>query len=842
MDMRPQWWLSLALAWLVAGCGDDAASEVPEDAGARDDVTTAAGRAVLTDRAVVLDDAALAALASSETRDEQTELTFASSEVLGDVEAGDVLIIGVTEATPNGALLEVESVTRGDSELTLLAHRAELGAAFEALSIQLEAELARPISTRGARNALSRGVAVSEQALGLAFPFSIPAEGDNDSELSGSLAIDSSFGLALDFSFEDGLEELSMRLDVEETFRAELLATGEATFDEQVELGSIGFAPITILIPGVNVPIILTPQLAIEAGVSGALGGAVEASVVQEASFNAGVGLVDGEFDAFSGGESTFQVNPPTYEASVNLRAWGGPRMEVLIYGAVGPFVSASAFVEFAAQIEGPPPCATGVLNAGLVASVGVDVIADYATTLPIASEPLAQYDSCMEEQDPNAPRPAITWSRTYARADSPGETARAVIEASDGSFIVVGHSDLYEGVTGFAAAAWVLRVDALGQVIWQRAFRREALGLVRGLAEVGNGFLIAGDAGVMKIDTGGNPAWARSYTDDALVTIASIAAQDDGRFVVAGSSGVDSHAWAMGLDQAGQVLWSRSFAGEDFGRVRATSDGGYALVGKVREAFDISVVKLDAEGEVQWSRLVDNLFDPNPEEGDVIATSDDRAFDIAEKPDGGYVIVGEAYGNFPLPEPTPVGFYGTWVVEIDADGELAEAGSVTHRAPRDALYGGAYAVAVREDGSSVIVGRRADTASDLLATEDILVIQGLSYSVLGGAGYDNLEGGGTLSGLGRGMPLALTADGGAIIAATSDSFSDRDEIWLIKLNRTAGINIPERSSVDGSSFVNGHAQSTDFDASPTEVPVTATTFTTDVDWETTEVVNTLTR
>ena len=131
----------------------------------------------------------------------------------------------------------------------------------------------------------------------------------------------------------------------------------------------------------------------------------------------------------------------------------------------------------------------------------------------------------------------------------------------------------------------------------------------------------------------------------------ASIAAQSDGRFVVAGTSGANVRAWAMGLDAQGEVLWSQSFTGEHFARVRATEDGGYVLAGKVVEAFDISVVKLDAEGELQWARTVDNLFDPDPAEGDFIATSDDRAFDIAEKPGGGYVVVGDAYGNFPLPE-----------------------------------------------------------------------------------------------------------------------------------------------------------------------------------------------
>jgi hypothetical protein len=625
-----------------------------------------------------------------------------------------------------------------------------------------------------------------------------------------------------------------MRLDASETFDAQLIAAGETTFEEEAELGFIGFPPITFIIPVVNVPVVLTPQIILEAGVSGVLRGEVEASVLQGATFYAGLGYQDGEFGGFADSDSTFTFDPPIYEAGASLRAWAGPRVEVLLYGAVGPSISAAAYVELSAQVEGPPLCTTGVLNAGIMAEAGVQVIGDYEAPLFDESEALAEYDSCNPD-DPQAPRPASTWSRTYGRADSPGETARAVIELADGSYVVAGQSGLFDDVTGFAASAWVMRLNPLGQVIWQRAFSRESLGLVRGLVEVPGGVLVAGDGGVMKLDGGGTPVWAMSYADDELVQIASIAAHDDGSFVVVGIAGTASRGWAMGADAQGEVQWSRRFSGEAFSRVRATADGGYVIVGKVAEAFDICVVRLDGRGDVRWARTVDNLFDPDPDEGDFIATSDDRAYDIAEKPEGGYVVVGDAYGNFPLPEPTPTGFYGTWVVELDDQGELGDAGSVTHRAPLEALYGGAYAVAVRPDGTNVIIGRRADEATDLLSNEDILVIQGLTYSVLGGAGNDSVDSG-TLTGIGRGMPLALTADGGAIVAATTTSFGDREEIWLIKLNRTASINLPERSSIRGSSFVNGAAQSAAFAANPEDLAVIATAFTSEIDWETTEV------
>lgn len=834
---RPGTALTSVFLLLFAGCGGD---DTPMQ-GAHADAGLghrANGSAVVTERARILDASALAALRRVQTRAAQVELEFAQSVgALEEVAAGDVLIAGPTELLPHGALLQVDAVIGAGTGLVLRTRPAALGDAFEELRIELEATLENAADSSGAEES---GVAKTQQALGLTFPFVFSADGPGEAEISGSLSIDSSIDLALDFDFARfELKELSLSLGAEETFVAELVGHGESEFDESLQLGAIGFAPITLILPiptpPGTVPVVLTPRVALQAGAIGSVHGEVQASVLQEASFTAGLGYRDDAFQGFSDSDSTFDFEQPVYQAAVNVRAWAGPRMEVLLYGAVGPFAQVDAFVELGASVDGPPPCVRGVLDAGLRAQAGVDFLAEYETTLFDERHPLAHHDGCSE--DPNAPRPAVTWARTYGREGSPGEVARAAIEAEDGSFVVVGHSDLFDGVTGFAASAWVLRLDALGHVIWQRAFQRTALGMVRGLAEVPGGFLVAGTSGVMKLDSGGNVVWANSYEADPLIEIVSIAALPDGRFAVAGFHGVSSQAWAMGLGPEGDVVWSRRYATEAFSRVRTTARGGYVVIGSVREAFDVSLLELDAQGEVVWARTLDNMFDATPEVADdPIATSDDYAFDVAEKPEGGYVVVGEAYGNFPLPEPTPVGYYGTWVADVDARGDLGELGSVTHRAPTDALYGGAYAVAVRPNGSTLVVGRRADSATDLLSNEDLLLIQGGSYAVLGGAGHDRIDtvaGGGN----GRGMPLALTADGGALLAVTSDSFAGQDQFWLLKLNRTGGIDLAERASVSGASFVNTHAQSTAFDASPEVVAVTAAGFAEEVRAETTDLI-----
>lgn len=817
---------ALLAALLLAGCGDDTKAEIvnPPPPGS--------GSAVLTDEARVLDDAALSALVSVVPDGDLFVLTFsATSPVLDELAAGNVLIAGTAEALPRGGLFHVESVTAEDGAVVVQARRAELAEAFRDLSIRLATTLEEPLTYSTLYSTASEGVVRSP--LGISFPIALSAgDGEDRVALEGSLSFDSDVGVELDFDFESfELKELSLRFSAEETFQAVVSGRGQQQFDESVEIGSIGFATILITIPipvfPYAVPVPLTPGIALSAGLRGAIRGDVQAGVTQRATFNAGLGFIDGEFDAVSDDSSTFEHEQPTYGAEAVVRAWAGPRLEVLVYDAVGPYASVEAFVEAAATVEGPPPCVTGLMDAGLTARVGVDFLADYSTVLFDSRYPLATFDSCTN--DPNAPRPALTWAHTFGRAGSAGERVRAVIETADGSFVLVGDSDLFMGVDGFAGALWALRLDPLGNVVWQRAYGRGPQGMARDLVEVPGGILVAGATGVLKLDSGGNVRWAKAYTGEEPIEITSIAAHPDGSFVVAGAWGTETLAWLMKLDPAGEVVWSQSYGAMGFGRVRVTSDGGYVVVGTSSSADDVYVARLDGDGNAIWQRRLDNRFNGAPEDVEaMIESSSDRGFDIAEKPDGGFVVAAESYGNFPIPEPTAAGYYASWVVELDDQGEIVS--SMVHRAPAEAVYGGAYAVGVRGNGNSMVLARRADTAGDLLKTEDLLLIQGTTFTNFGAAGNDAIFEG-TLSGIGRGRPLFMTQDGGAVVAVTSDSFAGQEQFWVLKLDRTGYIDNPFRTSLSGHSYdTTEHALSSDLAGISLEAPVVAQRFTPEPD------------
>ena len=822
--MARSWWMG-ALVVLLAHCD----SNTPR--GPNEPQPSFTGHAVLAPGAKALDARGLAALASASL---DGRLVFSTtSPVLDDVLPGDVLIMGVSGATPSGALRRIVAVTGTAPGLTLETVPARLEEAFEELSVEVDVTV-----TPEGPSATNLSPRAEGKSDGITVPFTLSESGnDGTLELDGSLFLAPEFGLELDLDIVSfTLEEMSMRFGAQQTFVMGLTGQGNASIDESITLAEIPFAPITLIIPtpAGPIPLVLTPGIRVDASLVGSTQGQVEASVTEQAGFTAGLGYKDGAFGGFSDSQSSFNFEQPVYQAGVNLKAAAGPRFEVLIYGAVGPFAEVEAYVELAASLDGPPPCAKGVIDAGLAAKVGVEFIADYETTLFHENYPLATFDSC--SNDPSAPRPAVTWARSLGREGSRGERAKAVTQLSDGTYVVIGDSDLFDQVSGFAASLWTMRLDALGNVMWQRAFGRwGAFGTAQAVAEVPGGILVAASSGAMKLDTGGNLVWAKTYDSGQYLQIGSVAVHGDGGFLAAGSYGNTAEAWAMKVDAEGEVGWSRTYGGTDFARVRVSRDGGYVLAGLTdSNASDMFVVKLDAAGDVVWKRALDNRFDASPEDdggGDLLPTTD-RAFDVVERPGGGYVVVGDSYGGFPIPIPIQAGFYAAWVAELNAQGDLDE--STVYRCPDDASYGSAYAVELWPNGEPLIIGRRADTASDLLRHEDILIIRGGAFTVLGASGNDAVYPG---LASGRAMPIHLTQDGGVMVVATTDSFAGSEQFWLLKLDKTGAIRFPFRESLPGSSFRNDDAVSMGLSSGFDDVPMAVSVITGDVRSEVTSYV-----
>ncbi|HET8984528.1 MAG TPA: hypothetical protein VFN03_02100 [Trueperaceae bacterium] len=735
---------------------------------------------------------------------------------------GDVLLIGVSALTPVGGVRLVDQVIAGAGSLDVHTSPAALEDAFEELSVS--GDYTSQAVADGIRTLDGSPPILSPAQAGITFPIDISVSGGGgNARLQGSLGVAPSVALNVDIdiiAFE--LEELSLEFGADETFEAALTGSGSFGFDESVELARIPFATILIpvYVPGVGVITVpVTPTVILEAGMVGNLQGQFEASVVQRAGFTSKVGFVNDEWGATSDSDSDFDFDVPVATASLNVKAYGAASLIANIAGIGGPYARAEIYVGLNASADADPPCVRGVLDAGLIGSAGVELLGEgFDTVLFNVKEPLASFDSC----DPNAPRPATVWSKSFGRTGSIGENARAVVQAADGTYLVAGDSSLVNGITGAAASVWALRLDEQGNVLWQRAFGLLSGGRVVGAVAQDDGFLLATTLGAVKLDLGGNVRWARRL--QGTLEIHSVTQRHEGGVVMAGYFGSTPQAWLVALDAAGGVVWSRTYGPTSFNSVRQTIDGGYVAAGVApANANDVLVVKVAGDGGVQWSTLVNNKADPsggeNPEP--TILDTTDTGLDVIQRADGSFLVVGETYGAFPVPEPSQPGHYAVFVADLSASGDLVGDPQV-HRATAEAYYSMGYAVALRTNGSSVIVGRYAEEATDLLSSEKVLLIQGSAYAVLGGSDNTSVLGGLLGGGVGS-MPLAATADGGVILVATSDSLGSNNELWVTKFGRTLFIDSPYVDNTGGESYANDKAVQSFTFASATNAPVSAT-------------------
>jgi len=120
-----------------------------------------------------------------------------------------------------------------------------------------------------------------------------------------------------------------------------------------------------------------------------------------------------------------------------------------------------------------------------------------------------------------------------------------------------------------------------------------------------------------------------------------------------------------------GEVQWMKSFggSGEDTGRsIIQTMDGGYAILGysnstdgdlegKSLAVNDYWLLKLDAEGNLQWSKTYGG-------------SKDDLGQAVIQTTDGGYAIVGYAMSD-DGDGSNNEGFHDNWILRLDANGSI---------------------------------------------------------------------------------------------------------------------------------------------------------------------------
>lgn len=252
-----------------------------------------------------------------------------------------------------------------------------------------------------------------------------------------------------------------------------------------------------------------------------------------------------------------------------------------------------------------------------------------------------------------------IIWQKTFGSTLSDGGGSIQVV--SDGGFIVAGSTRSF-GAGG--QDAWILRLDDNGQIIWQRAYggnADESASSVQATSD--GGFIIAGstesfgmlfyDAWVIKLDSLGNVLWQKTYGSIKEDYAVAVQEAEDGSLFMAGYTesfdAVGTDIWVLKLDETGDIGGCDIIAASN----AVTTDTDVTPASSNTSAVDSSAMEGDTSAVTQATFAVNQLICYNPLSGDctgdILVDQSDLSAAVLETFDGdGDFWLDTPKGTFP--------------------------------------------------------------------------------------------------------------------------------------------------------------------------------------------------
>ncbi len=230
-------------------------------------------------------------------------------------------------------------------------------------------------------------------------------------------------------------------------------------------------------------------------------------------------------------------------------------------------------------------------------------------------------------------------WAKTYG---GPGiEQAWSVALTGDGGYLIAG------GTTSFGhgdADYWVLRLDAQGEILWQKTYggpgddggggEYEEF-VVQALVDKEGNYVVAGESAsfgagetdiwVLKLRPDGSVIWQKAYGGEYEESLWRFTEVSGGGYLLPGvsvtfSPDFSGDMWVLRLNSDGSIRWQKLFGlADDWDEalsVGPTRDGGAVIGGYVEQGgkdWDMSLLRIDAQGDLQWQRRYEYGWDwPN--------------------------------------------------------------------------------------------------------------------------------------------------------------------------------------------------------------------------------------
>ena len=306
-----------------------------------------------------------------------------------------------------------------------------------------------------------------------------------------------------------------------------------------------------------------------------------------------------------------------------------------------------------------------------------------------------------------------ITWNKLLGGDGD--DTPISIQQTTDGGYIVAGYS--YSSANGDVTGTnhgsedyWVVKLDALGNIIWNKLLGGNQTDVATGIQQTTDGgYIVAGYSGssangdvtgtnhgsgdywIVKLDALGNTVWNKLLGGTDEERAYSIQQTSDGGYIVAGYSNSSASGnvtgtnhgpsltgdyWIVKLGAVGNIIWNKLLGGngtEAPNSIQQTIDGAYIVAGASNSSAngdvtgvnhggnDYWIVKLDASGTILWNKLLGG-------------NNNDLAKSIQQTTDNGYIVAGYSgsSANGDVTGTNHGGLYDYWIVKLDAAGNIS--------------------------------------------------------------------------------------------------------------------------------------------------------------------------
>ena len=305
-----------------------------------------------------------------------------------------------------------------------------------------------------------------------------------------------------------------------------------------------------------------------------------------------------------------------------------------------------------------------------------------------------------------------ILWKKMIGGSRT--DAAVAAIALQDGGFVIAGHSSSndkdFEGFNHGASDIICMKIDADGAIVWKNNYGGSDADVCSAIVPTADGgFLITGytssndqdvsgvnkglqDVIVVKIDSTGEGQWTKVYGGSLNDVARSSITAADGNVVITGYTfsndgnvqGMNKGArdiFVMKMDPqspGNEPLWIVTIGGtaqESAASITAIEDGGIVITGITlsndgdfagmhKQSSDVVVVKLDAQGKLEWKKTIGG----SRQDSGIMTTS------LANK---GVVVVGNTNSNDFDFASRAKNDMDIFVMKLDSDGNYDQSTSV---------------------------------------------------------------------------------------------------------------------------------------------------------------------